>query len=189
MNKLQDIIQILIDHGGRLSNVRLKETLELNEVDYTRERDEAINLGVIKIGRGRGGSVMLVKEEHLKAAAEVAEILLEEERSSKKSRRKNTQDNTDNDIPKVPLTDEEYSMEWQKANYEPVPADLSEFKPGMYVVRPPTYLFSELEAWRNLRHYVVTHTDDKSVYVRNRYNTFAETIPTKPEGFYKPVRR
>jgi hypothetical protein len=158
------LLNALNESGGKLSNGKLREKLRMIDVEYEQVINEAINNGEVKIGRGRGGVIILVSE----AERQAQENFPKKEKATKNPKKK------DSILDTLAVGEE---------NYVPVPNDVNEFKPGMYVVRPPSYLTDE-EAWNNLRHYVVVSTDESSVYLRDRFNHTASVIKNVPEGFY-----
>jgi len=154
------LFSTLTEVGGKLSHGKLRDKLKMIDAEYEQVIEEALRQGEIKIGRGRGGVVILVSETE----RQVKENVPKKEKPAKKTS----------------LID---TMSSSREDYIPLPQDVNEFKPGMFVVRPPSYLVEE-EAWNNLRHYVVVSIDESSVYLRDRFNHAASVSKNSPEGFY-----
>jgi len=172
-------VSMLKKEGGQLGNGRLRTILGWSEEDYGWVRDAMVERGVVRIGRGRGGSVQLLDETE-RVQVQVTRELVQEIREREREK-----------IVEAPRVDSyragpTFDLEKVKAAYEPLPDDINAFKVGMHIMRVPKHLFArEEDAWHNIRHYTVLDIIGDRVKVEHKNNTFLlpETVP--PRGFYR----
>lgn len=153
--------------GNSAGNKRLQGILNLSEKDYTWIKDYLITTGTIAPGRGRGGSVRLVEQQPQPEPAPTTEVEVQPDEAS--------------------LTDETLTItvDTIKSKYQRLKDDIKSFKEGMKVVRPMIEDLSEEYAWRHLRTYMITRTDDRNVYVVPHPNRKREPeLQALPKGFY-----
>lgn len=167
---INEFIEALKNLGGKSGNKKLQTKLNMNDTTYTWIRDYLINEGQIKPGRGRGGSVKLLNEEE----AQQAKQEIQEKQYKEQIKTHETEE-------------ENFNLEQIKNKYKEIPEDLNEFTPGMHVVRPMLNTLTEHNAWRHMKHYTVTKTQEGFVFVKplpTRKNQVELASP--PTGFYKP---
>lgn len=168
---INKFIGTLTGLGGKSGNKKLQQELNLNDIDYKWVRDHLVHDGQLKLGRGRGGSVQLLTgDEVLEARAAIQE----REAAS---------------VTSSPREESEFKLEEVKSRFRKVPDKIDAFEPGMHVVRPMFSMFNEHNAWKNIRHYTVTKTEEGYVFVRpipNRKDSVELSSP--PVGFYEMVK-
>lgn len=171
--------------GNSAGNKRLQDTLNLSEKDYTWIKDYLITTGTIATGRGRGGSVRLVVEIGVAVGDTVFRNSFIVEQESQPEPEPTTEVEVQPD--EASLTDETLTItvDTIKSKYQRLKDDIKSFKEGMKVVRPMIEDLSEEYAWRHLRTYMITRTDDRNVYVVPHPNRKREPeLQALPKGFY-----
>jgi hypothetical protein len=180
------LLEAITGNGGSMGVQRLVEHLEWSQADFTWVQDHLINEGIIKRGRGRGGSLQLTDPEAKQAAQTTFALETPPKRRGRPPANKDfpfTTTTTMDDDQEGEL--EDFDLEAYKSKFKELPADLNAFKPGMKVYRLPRHLYTtEKFAWSNLSRYVVDHVDDGKVFVYQHNVKGAEVMSTRPVHFY-----
>lgn len=182
-------ISSLKKHNGSVGNGKLQATLGWSDVHYTSVRSALVAKGMVRIGRGRGGTVILVSDVPTVTVPEYTPkvttnaILEEPEDEEQKEEQPSA-------IAPVHVDDsiragKHFDLEAIKSKYAPLPEDPAAFEVGMHVFRPPTYLFTkEADAWKNLRQYVVVGHNDRQVILKPHNVKDATPESANPKGFF-----
>lgn len=176
INKFIDVIK---DNGNSAGNKKIQDTLSLSDKDYTWVKDHLINQGLVVPGRGRGGSLRLVEQATVTAVPKptAPEPAPEPAPAPEPEVVASPEDLLDEDLT--------ITIDTIKSKYQRLKDDIKAFKTGMKVVRPMTDSLREEYAWRHMRTYMVTRTDDTNVYVVPHPNRKKEPeLQALPKGFY-----
>ncbi len=68
---IQRFRDVLVARGGNSGNYAMMSELDLSDIEYWRIRNKLLDAGAITLGRGRGGSVILVQEQRNSEHTEV----------------------------------------------------------------------------------------------------------------------
>lgn len=176
---IETFVDMLKKEGGQAGNGKLRLNLGWSDEDYAWVRDHLIETGVVRIGRGRGGSVRLLEESE-RVTVQETRVKVQEMREREREK-----------VAEAPRGDSyragpTFDLEKVRAQYEPLPDDINAFKVGMHIMRVPRHLFTrEEDAWHNLRHYNVVDIVGDRIKVEQRQNTFLLPETVAPKGFYR----
>jgi hypothetical protein len=153
--------------GGKAGNGPMLRKLGWSDEDYQWIKNNLLSEGIIRTGRGRGGSISMTNDTTVTPRFEK---LTKEPQPS---------------IETTEESEEEINVHEVKARYKPLPDTLESFTPGMRVVRPRFDLYPGDNAWRHLKHYVVEKVEREQVFVRSTAVKNSEPYAAKPTGFYQ----
>lgn len=163
----------LVSLGGKSGNGPMIRKLGWSEEDYNWIKANLISEGVIRTGRGRGGSIYLVNSTNSPGVVSSSYVVEESVNVKKTSNKEDPED------------PEEINVEEVKSRYVALSGNLENFKPGMRVVRPRFDLYSSDNAWRNLKHYIVDRVERDQVFVRVAQSKESMSYAARPVGFYQ----
>ena len=178
---ISSFISSLKQLNGSAGNKRLQSVLGWSDSEYEAVRNDLVRRNVVRIGRGRGGTVILVSEVESNVQREPVEVEAEVSPEAPAE-----------SVAVMVKSDEDslraganFDVENIKARYAPMPENPEAFEVGMHVFRPPTYLFTkEADAWKNLRHYVVVGHKEHQVILRPHNVKDATPEAANPKGFF-----
>jgi hypothetical protein len=163
--------------GGKAGNGPMMRKLNWSEEDYNWIKDNLLAEGIIRTGRGRGGSIALTNVASHDTTGTTEETEEQPVAQLKKTPNKKEPEE------ETPL--EEINVEEVKARYKPLPNTLESFKPGMRVVRPRFDLYPGDNAWLHLKHYIVDKIEREQVFVKVAQIKNSESYAARPIGFYQ----
>lgn len=164
----------IINNGGSVGIQKLFHALNWSQADYEWVMEHLLQEGIVRRGRGRGGSLQLVNPEDREKAAEI-----------QNSKTPNPKGRPKKEITEGEFEEEEFNLEEYKSKFVKLPDDPNAFKPGMKVYRLPSNLYlNESFAWRHMNSYVVDKVEDETLFVYPYNIKGAESMSTRPVRFY-----